>query len=134
MLSCFSLVKFEQYHNIFVHSCTHERTWTYQLIKNCTSSLTVAKRHVASYISSNDKNVQFIASNYELYTHTKYSRFLYTLLNEKIFLLLANQRHDKYSLAHTHSTDAHIHTYGQYMMCAGHSVLCIRTLSISNIK
>ncbi len=41
------------------------------------------------------------------------------------FKVLANQRQDKYSLAHAHSTDAHIHTYGQYMMCAVHSVLCI---------
>ena len=67
-----------------------------------------------------------IASNYELYNlQSTFQRFLLTLLNEKIFKnflsifplffkFLANQRQDKYSLAHAHSTDALIHTYGQY--------------------
>ncbi len=66
--------------------------------------------------------------------------FYLTLLNEiffKIhslfFQLLANQRQDR-NIAHAHSPDAQIHTWGQYMICAVHSVLCIRTLSISNIK
>ena len=90
---------------------------------------------------------EVIASNYELYNlQSTFQRFLYTLLNEKFisffplfsslfsslfFKFLANQRQDKYSLAHAHSTDAHIHTYGQYMMCAVHSVLYTYTDAIN---
>ena len=81
------------------------------------------KGNIMEYFYGYDK---VIASNYELYNlQSTFQRFLYTLLNEKFislfplfsslfFKFLANQRQDKYSLAHAHSTDALIHTYGQY--------------------
>ena len=95
------------------------------------STATVTPMHLPfRYNSTLFVREQIIASNYELYNlQSTFQRFLYTLLNEKFISLfplfsslfsslflkfLANQRQDKYSLAHAHSTDALIHTYGQY--------------------